>query len=77
LARWFDTSCFVASPSFVFGSEGRNVLIGPGRNNLDLGLHRSFRIPLREAMRLDVRGEAFNGVRSAVALLFLARLRRG
>jgi hypothetical protein len=60
LARWFDTSCFVAPASFVFGNEGRNVLIGPGRNNLDFGLHRSFRIPLREAMRLDVRGEAFN-----------------
>jgi hypothetical protein len=60
LSRWFDTNCFVAPPSFVFGNEGRNVLTGPGRNNLDFGLHRSFRIPVRESMRLDVRGEAFN-----------------
>jgi hypothetical protein len=60
LARWFDTSCFVAPLSFAFGNEGRNVLTGPGRNNLDFGLHRIFRIPVRESMRLDVRGEAFN-----------------
>jgi hypothetical protein len=60
LQRWFDTSCFVAPPAYVFGNEGRNVLTGPGRNNLDLGVHRSFRIPFRESMRLTVRGEAFN-----------------
>jgi hypothetical protein len=60
LQRWFDTSCFVAPPSYVFGNEGRNALIGPGRNNLDLGIHRTFKIPGRESMRLTVRGEGFN-----------------
>jgi len=60
LSRWFDTSCFVAPPSYVFGNEGRNVLTGPGRNNVDLGIHRKFRIPVREAMALEARAEAFN-----------------
>jgi Carboxypeptidase regulatory-like domain len=60
LSRWFDTSCFVAPASYVFGNEGRNVLTGPGRNNLDFGLHRTFHIPVRESMNLDVRAEAFN-----------------
>ena len=61
-AQWFDTSCFVAPASFVFGNEGRNVLIGPGRNNLDLGLHRNFPLPLREGMSLQFRAEAYNAV---------------
>ena len=60
LSQWFDTSCFVAPPSYGFGDEGRNVLTGPGRNNLDFVLHRSFRIPRWESGRLEFRGEAYN-----------------
>jgi hypothetical protein len=50
----------VAPPSYVFGNEGRNVLIGPGRNNMDMGLHRRFLLPFREGMALEFRGEAYN-----------------
>lgn len=60
LSKWFDTSCFVAPPSYVFGNEGRNVLIGPGRNNMDFGLHRRFPLPFREGMGLEFRTEAYN-----------------
>ena len=60
LFQWFDTSCFVAPPSYGFGNEGRNVLTGRGRNNLDFVLHRSFRIPRWESGRLEFRGEAYN-----------------
>ena len=60
LLRWFDTSCFIAPPSYQFGNEGRNVLTGPGRNNLDLALHRSFHLPIREALTLEARAEAYN-----------------
>jgi len=60
IAHWFDTSCFVAPPQYVFGNEGRNVLTGPGRNNLDFGLHRIFKLPVREGMALEYRAEAFN-----------------
>ncbi len=60
LSEWFNVSCFVAPPSYQFGNEGRNVLTGPGRNNLDFALHRSFRIPFHEAGSLEFRAEAFN-----------------
>ncbi|MGH9668045.1 MAG: TonB-dependent receptor, partial [Bryobacteraceae bacterium] len=60
VSQWFDTSCFVAPAQYQFGNEGRNVLTGPGRNNLDFGLHRSFRLPFREGMALEFRAEAFN-----------------
>jgi hypothetical protein len=60
ISQWFDKSCFVAPASYVFGNEGRNVLIGPGRNNMDMGLHRRFPLPFREGMVLEFRGEAYN-----------------
>jgi hypothetical protein len=47
-------------PAGVFGNEGRNVLTGPGRNNVDFVLHRSFPIPRWESGRLEFRGEAYN-----------------
>jgi hypothetical protein len=50
----------VAPPCYQFGNEGRNVVLAPGRNNLDFGLHRGFRLPLRETATLDFRAEAFN-----------------
>ena len=60
LSAWFDTNCFIVPPSYAFGNEGRNVLTGPGRNNLDFTLHRSFRLPLGEATTLEFRAEAYN-----------------
>ncbi|MEO7144733.1 MAG: carboxypeptidase regulatory-like domain-containing protein [Bryobacteraceae bacterium] len=60
VTRYFDTGCFVAPPQYQFGNEGRNVLTGPGRNNLDFALHRAFKIPIREATTLEFRAEAFN-----------------
>jgi hypothetical protein len=60
LAEWFDTSCFVAPASYMFGNEGRNVLSGPGRNTIELALHRTFGIPGWDAGRLEFRGEAYN-----------------
>jgi hypothetical protein len=60
LQEWFDTSCFVAPPQYQFGNSGRNILTGPGMNNVDFGLHRSFRIPAGEATRMEFRADAFN-----------------
>jgi hypothetical protein len=34
--RYFDTTCFAAGSSYVFGNSGRNVLRAPGVNNFDL-----------------------------------------
>ncbi|MGH9581380.1 MAG: TonB-dependent receptor, partial [Bryobacteraceae bacterium] len=60
LSEWFDTACFVTPPQYQFGNSGRNILTGPGMDNLDFGLHRSFTVPVGETTRLEFRAEAFN-----------------
>lgn len=60
LTEWFNTSCFVAPPQYQYGNSGRNILMGPGMNDLDFGLHRSFRIPVGETTRLHFRADAYN-----------------
>lgn len=47
-------------PQYGFGNEGRNVLSGPGRNNLDFALNRSFPIPGWEEGQMEFRAEAHN-----------------
>jgi hypothetical protein len=60
VSQYFDTGCFRTPLSFQFGNTGRNVLFGPGMNNLDLALHRVFSLPKSEQARLEFRVEAFN-----------------
>ncbi len=60
VSRWYNTDCFVAPAQYVFGNEGRNVLTGPGRNNMDFALHRIFPLKFREGMSLEFRAEAYN-----------------
>lgn len=62
IKRWFDTGCFVAPPAYQFGNSGKNILEGPGLNNLDLGLQRIFVLPVERRTTVDVRAEAFNFV---------------
>lgn len=56
LDRWFDTSAF--APVARFGNLGRNVIIGPGFNNVDFSLLKN--IKLNERMRLQMRAEVFD-----------------
>jgi hypothetical protein len=60
IAKWFDTSCFVSPAQYLFGNEGRNVIRGPGRDNLNLSLNRRFPLRFREGMALEFRAEAYN-----------------
>ena len=56
--RWFNTSAF-AVPSFgSFGDAGRNIVSGPGYQNVNLGLLKH--ITLKGETRLQLRAEAFN-----------------
>jgi hypothetical protein len=57
---WFDTSAFVFPAQYVLGNAGRNILTGPGTVSTDLGVQRSFPLPLGEASRIEFRAEAFN-----------------
>jgi hypothetical protein len=56
--QWFDTAAF-SMPAFgTFGNAGRNILEGPGYQNVNLALLK--RVPLRGRTSLQLRAEAFN-----------------
>jgi hypothetical protein len=57
---WFDTSCFAVPALGHFGNSSRTVLNGPGQNNWDLGIEKSFRFARWEAARITVRADMFN-----------------
>jgi hypothetical protein len=64
--RWFNTDAFVTPPIFhdalgafsIPGSEGRNVIVGPGLNTWDMSLQRPVR--LGERLNLVFRADFFN-----------------
>ncbi|MCC7235171.1 MAG: TonB-dependent receptor [Bryobacterales bacterium] len=55
---YFNTTAFTRNAAGTFGNVGRNIMRGPGMANVDFGLNKSF--PVREQMRLQLRGEFFN-----------------
>jgi hypothetical protein len=57
--RWFDTGFVVPSAPGVLSNAGRNLIIGPGRKNLDIMVGRDFLMPV-EGHRLQFRFESFN-----------------
>jgi hypothetical protein len=60
LQNYFNQSCFPTAPVYTFGNAGRNVLYGPGINNVDFAVHRFFALPMTERVKLEFRGELFN-----------------
>jgi hypothetical protein len=61
VAKYFDTSAFitVGGPGqFVIGNSSRNPVRGPGLQNADLMIGKTF--PIRENVKLELRAEAFN-----------------
>jgi hypothetical protein len=57
--RWFDYTCFVPhSPLNRPGNAGTNIIIGPGINNVDVGLHKEF--SFTETAKVQLRIETFN-----------------
>src|SRR6185369_14147507 len=53
-----NRAAFQIPAQYTFGNLGRNRLRTPGFWNLDTSLFRSF--PVKEALRLELRFEAFN-----------------
>jgi hypothetical protein len=51
-------SAFQVPALGVLGNLGANVITGPSFSEVDMSLSRSF--PLRESLRMEVRGDAFN-----------------
>ena len=58
--NWFTTSTFAAPASLQFGSAGRNSIRGPGRDNWNVALFKSFALPFREGSHIEVRWETYN-----------------
>lgn len=56
--QWFNTSAFAFSPRGTFGNAGRNILDGPGFQNVNASLAKNTR--LKEGLDLQLRAEAFN-----------------
>ena len=57
--NYFDQSAFVVSAPGVYGTNGRNVLRGPGGRSLDFMLGKRFRLPW-EGHTMQFRFESFN-----------------
>ena len=57
-SRNFDTSVFRVPAPGTFGNAARTVIRGPGINNWNLGLFKSF--PVRERLKFQFRAEAYN-----------------
>ena len=56
--RWFDTTAFTFPPYGSFGNSGRNILTGPGYQNVNLSLLKN--IQFTETKSLQFRFEFFN-----------------
>jgi hypothetical protein len=58
VSEWFDRSAFVGVPQFVIGNSSRNPIRGPGLQNADLMIGKTFRIS--ERVNFEFRAEVFN-----------------
>lgn len=56
--QWFNTAAFVIPPQGTFGNAGRNILEGPGYQNVNASLIKNTH--LTEQFNLQFRAEVFN-----------------
>jgi hypothetical protein len=57
-AEWFDVRAFAAAPQFTIGTSSRDPVRGPGLQETDLMIGKTFRIT--ERLALELRAEVFN-----------------
>ena len=58
VAKWFDTSCYVAPAPGTLGNSARSVMHGPGQTNYDMSIYKNF--PVTESIKVQFRSEFFN-----------------
>jgi hypothetical protein len=56
--QYYNPNAFIVPLSGTYGNAGRDILEGPGTTDLDVSFLK--RIPLRERLNLQFRGEFFN-----------------
>ena len=59
-SRWYDPASFVVSPQGTFGNLGRNTMLTPHFQSIDMALAKRFTMPYSEHHSLQLRVEAFN-----------------
>ena len=57
-SEWFNVAAFTNAPQFTIGTSSRNPVRGPGLQDADLMIGKTFRIT--ERFNLEFRAEAFN-----------------
>jgi len=58
--HWFDPTAFVAPGNYIYGNEGRNILVGPGTEQFDISVFKNFAFGGEKVHRVQFRAEAFN-----------------
>ncbi len=58
--EWFNPAAFSTPAAYTFGNAGRNTVVGPGMQSLDLAVSRAFAVT--ERARFQVRLEGFNSL---------------
>jgi hypothetical protein len=58
--EWFNTAAFVIPSTPGYGNAGRNILFGPGLNDIDIAMSKSFPLGSVETRHLQIRSEFFN-----------------
>jgi hypothetical protein len=58
--EWFDPSDFSSPAPGAWGTLGHNAVYGPGRDNWNLSLFKSFTFSESRGSRLEIRAETFN-----------------
>ena len=57
---WFSPTSFAAPAPLAFGTTARNSVAGPGRDNWNVALFKSFALPMREGAAFELRVETYN-----------------
>ncbi len=60
VGEWFDIAAFAPPAIGAFGDAGHNSLRGPGRDNWNLSLFKSFVFNEARGSRFELRAESFN-----------------
>jgi hypothetical protein len=58
IQQYFNRAAFKVNVAGTFGNSGRNILYGPGQENIDFGAVKTFSIT--ERYKVQFRAEAFN-----------------
>ena len=58
VGQWFDTGAFTGVPQFVIGNSSRNPVRGPGLQQADLMIGKTFAIT--ERFRAEARAQVYN-----------------